>query len=59
MDDNVTEVASNCKAFNDHGATGATRTQSLGYRFYCENLLIQKAMQQPLWGWGAWGREPA
>ncbi len=34
----------------------ATRAQSLGYRFYCENLLIRKAMQQPLWGWGGWGR---
>ena len=34
----------------------ATRAESLGYRFYCENLLIQKAMQQPLWGWGGWGR---
>ena len=33
----------------------ATRTQSLGYCFYCENLLIRKAMQQPLWGWGSWG----
>ena len=34
----------------------ADRAESLGYRFYCENLLIQKAMQQPLWGWGGWGR---
>ena len=34
----------------------ADRAQSLGYRFYCENLLIRRAMQQPLWGWGGWGR---
>src|SRR5208337_359289 len=33
----------------------ATRAQSLGYCFYCENLLIRKAMQQPLWKWGSWG----
>ena len=33
----------------------AIRAQSLGFRFRCENLLIQKAMQQPLWGWGSWG----
>ena len=32
-----------------------TRAQSLGYRFQCENLLIQRAMQEPFWGWGAWG----
>jgi hypothetical protein len=33
-----------------------TRAQSLGYRFQCENLLIERAVQQPLWGWGGWGR---
>jgi hypothetical protein len=32
------------------------RAQSLGFRFSCENVLIEKAMQQPVWGWGGWGR---
>jgi len=31
------------------------RAESLGFRFQCENLLIQKAMQEPYWGWGTWG----
>jgi tetratricopeptide (TPR) repeat protein len=32
------------------------RADSLGFRFKCENLLIRKAIQQPVWGWGGWGR---
>ncbi len=44
--DNVVNII---KAYDE------TRAQSLGFRFQCENLLIQKAMQQPLWGWGTWG----
>ncbi len=34
----------------------AERAQSLGFRFECENMLIARAMQQPVWGWGGWGR---
>jgi len=32
------------------------RAQSLGYRIDMENLLTKKAMLQPVWGWGGWGR---
>lgn len=32
------------------------KAQSLGFRFEKENLLADKAMQQPFWGWGRWGR---
>ena len=32
-----------------------TRAQSLGYRFWCENMLIGRALEQPFWGWGGWG----
>ena len=30
--------------------------ESLGYRFKCETLLIEKAVEQPTSGWGGWGR---
>jgi hypothetical protein len=32
------------------------RASSLEYRFMCENLLIRKALEQPVWGWGGFGR---
>ncbi|MHB1558787.1 MAG: O-antigen ligase domain-containing protein, partial [Isosphaeraceae bacterium] len=32
------------------------RAHSLWYRFMCENLLIARAVQQPVFGWGGWGR---
>ena len=32
------------------------RSQSLGYRIEMENLLTRKAMVQPVFGWGGWGR---
>jgi O-antigen ligase len=32
------------------------RAESLQYRFDNENLLIAKALQQPWFGWGGWGR---
>ena len=32
------------------------RAHSLEYRFMCENLLIVKAIEQPVFGWGGWGR---
>jgi tetratricopeptide (TPR) repeat protein len=35
------------------------RVASMAYRFKCENLLIRKAIQQPIWGWGGWGRSDA
>ena len=39
------------------GATlSSDRAGSLEYRFMCENLLIRKALEQPVWGWGGWGR---
>jgi tetratricopeptide (TPR) repeat protein len=34
----------------------ADRAQSLEYRFNCENLLIVKAIEQPVFGWGGWDR---
>ena len=35
---------------------GRQRAHSLGYRFHCENVLLQKALQRPLFGWGGYGR---
>ena len=35
---------------------GPERAQSLEYRFMCENLLVVKALQQPIFGWGGFGR---
>lgn len=35
---------------------GPVRAESLQFRFTCENLLIEKAIQQPIFGWGGWGR---
>jgi tetratricopeptide (TPR) repeat protein len=32
------------------------RAQSLEFRFQNEDVLIGKAMQQPIFGWGGWGR---
>ncbi len=45
----------------DHAVEAAAlinpdRAQSLETRFENETLLIDKAMRQPLFGWGAWGR---
>lgn len=34
----------------------ANRAQSLEFRFQNEDVLIRKAIQQPLLGWGGWGR---
>jgi hypothetical protein len=31
------------------------RAHSLGFRFACENLLCEKALQRPVWGWAGWG----
>jgi hypothetical protein len=35
---------------------GPVRAQSLEYRFMCENRLIVKVVQQPVFGWGGWSR---
>ena len=35
---------------------GPDRAESLEYRFKCENLLAAKALEQPIFGWGGWGR---
>lgn len=32
------------------------RAQSLNFRIQQENLLLERAMQKPIAGWGAWGR---
>lgn len=32
------------------------RAQSIGFRLWNENLLIEKALEQPVLGWGRWGR---
>lgn len=34
----------------------AERAQSLKYRFDNEDILLQKANQRPIFGWGLWGR---
>ena len=35
---------------------GEERAQSLEYRFNSENLLAQRALEQPIFGWGGWDR---
>ena len=35
---------------------GEERAKSLADRFKYENLLVAKAVQQPVWGWAGWGR---
>ncbi|MGR3761997.1 hypothetical protein ACUXV3_18015 [Roseobacteraceae bacterium NS-SX3] len=37
-------------------AISADRAQSLGYRFANEALLLERAAEKPLFGWGGWGR---
>jgi hypothetical protein len=32
------------------------RAESLEFRLYNEDMLVDKAMEQPVWGWGRWGR---
>jgi hypothetical protein len=32
------------------------RAGSLAFRFQCENKLAERALEQPVWGWGGWGR---
>ena len=34
----------------------ADRAESLEFRFRCENQLAAKALEQPIFGWGGWGR---
>jgi hypothetical protein len=35
---------------------GEDRAASLQYRFYNEDLLLERADEKPLFGWGSWGR---
>jgi len=35
---------------------GPERAESLGYRFMCETLILERALQQPVFGWGEWDR---
>lgn len=35
---------------------GKDRAESLDFRLNNENLLIKRALEQPLFGWGGWGR---
>ena len=32
------------------------RAESLNYRIYAETLLLERARERPVLGWGAWGR---
>jgi hypothetical protein len=34
----------------------ADRAESLEFRFINEEMLVQKALQRPMFGWGGWGR---
>jgi hypothetical protein len=35
---------------------GEDRSQSLDFRLHNENILMEKALRQPVFGWGGWGR---
>ncbi|MGC1506551.1 MAG: hypothetical protein WA782_20735 [Sulfitobacter sp.] len=37
-------------------AISADRAQSLGYRFFNEEQLLERAAEKPVFGWGGWGR---
>lgn len=37
-------------------ASGAERSQSLQFRFWNEQLLLARALEKPVTGWGRWGR---
>ena len=37
-------------------AFSPARAQSLGFRFFNENQLLERAAEKPLFGWGGWGR---
>jgi hypothetical protein len=39
-----------------HDIVGADRAQSLEFRLQNESLLVEKALERPLVGWGGWGR---
>jgi len=34
----------------------ADRSASLAFRLDNENILVEKALERPIWGWGGWGR---
>lgn len=35
------------------------RAQSIGFRFQCETVLVNRALESPVFGWGGWGRNYA
>lgn len=35
----------------------ADRANSLRFRFYNEDILLERAYEKPIFGWGSWGRE--
>lgn len=35
------------------------RAHSIGYRFQCETVLVDRALESPVFGWGGWGRNYA
>lgn len=37
-------------------SVNADRAQSFGFRLFNEEMLLDRAAQKPLWGWGGWGR---
>ncbi|GAA6174831.1 hypothetical protein NBRC116593_07500 [Sulfitobacter pacificus] len=37
-------------------AISADRAHSLGYRFFNEEQLLERAAEKPVFGWGGWGR---
>jgi hypothetical protein len=39
-----------------NAVVGPVRAESLEYRFKCEKLLVARALQQPIFGWGGWMR---
>jgi len=51
----ITNIWSGDNLVNFIETFDAVRAESLGFRFKCENLLIQRALLEPLWGWGTWG----
>ncbi|MGX9854057.1 hypothetical protein ACR03S_01245 [Limimaricola variabilis] len=38
------------------GSVSADRAQSLGFRFDNEDVLLERAWERPVFGWGIWGR---
>lgn len=39
-----------------NATVGADRAQSIDFRLHYEDILAERAMEQPILGWGGWGR---